>query len=101
MESPDVEDHGRRFGVPPAFRYPQYRAYWLGFFLSVSGHQIFQFIQFVLVHELTGSVVALGFLGVANAVPAITLGVVGGVFADRWNKRRLTSSPKPSLASPY
>ena len=80
---------GRRFGVPPAFRYPKYRAYWLGFFLSVTGHQIFQFAQFILVYELTGSVVALGFLGVANAVPAITLGVIGGVYADRWDKRKL------------
>lgn len=89
MAGPIAEKQQRRFGVPPAFRYPKYRAYWLGFLLSVSGHQVFQFVQFVLVHELTGSVVALGFLGVANAVPAITLGVVGGVFADRWNKRRL------------
>ena len=57
--------------------------------MSVAGHQMFQFLQFVLVHELTGSVVDLGILGVANAVPAILLGVIGGVFADRWDKRRL------------
>jgi predicted MFS family arabinose efflux permease len=57
--------------------------------LSVAGHQMFQFLQFVLVHELTGSVVDLGVLGVANAVPAILLGVIGGVFADRWDKRQL------------
>jgi predicted MFS family arabinose efflux permease len=79
----------RMIGVPPAFRYPKYRVYWLGFFLSVAGHQMFQFLQFVLVHELTGSVVDLGVLGVANAVPAILLGVIGGVFADRWDKRQL------------
>jgi MFS family permease len=89
MERRGSTVHRRRLGVPPAFRYPKYRAYWLGFFLSVTGHQIFQFAQFVLVHELTGSVVALGFLGVANAVPAITLGVIGGVYADRWDKRKL------------
>lgn len=81
--------HRPRISIPPAFRYPKYRAYWLGFFFSVAGHQIFQFTQFVLVHRLTGSVVDLGFLGVANAVPAITLGVIGGVFADRWDKRKL------------
>ncbi len=33
--------------------------------------------------------VALGVLGAANAAPAILLGVIGGVFADRWEKRRL------------
>jgi MFS family permease len=79
----------RAIGIPPAFRHPKYRMYWLGFFLAVSGHQIFQFVQFVLVYELTGSVVALGVLGAANAAPGILLGVIGGVFADRWEKRRL------------
>ena len=84
-----VERRRGAFGVPPAFRYPKYRVYWLGFFMSVSGQQMFQFLQFVLVHELTGSVVDLGILGIANAVPAILLGVIGGVFADRWDKRKL------------
>ena len=70
-------------------RYPQYRAYWLGFLSSVFGQQIFAFVQFLLVHELTGSVKDLGILGVANAIPAIVLGVVGGVFADRLDKRKL------------
>ena len=80
---------GRTVGIPPAFRYPKYRVYWFGFFLAVSGHQIFQFVQFLLMYELTDSVVALGVLGAANAAPMILLGVIGGVFADRWEKRRL------------
>ena len=79
----------RLVGLPPAFRYPKYRAYWAGFFLAVNGHQVFQFVQFVLVYEIAGSVTELGYLGVANAVPALVLGIVGGVYADRWEKRRL------------
>jgi MFS family permease len=80
---------GRTVGIPPAFRYPKYRVYWFGFFLAVSGHQIFQFVQFLLMYELTDSVVALGVLGAANAAPMILLGVIGGVFADGWEKRSL------------
>ena len=76
-------------GIPPAFRHPEYRVYWLGVFGAVSGHQIFQFVQFVLGYELAGSVIVLGVLGAANAAPAIILGVIGGVFANRWEKRRL------------
>jgi MFS family permease len=83
------EYRGRVVGIPLAFRHSKYRVYWSGFFLAVSGHQIFQFVQFVLVFELTGSVGALGVLGAANAAPMIVLGVIGGVFADRWEKRRL------------
>jgi MFS family permease len=70
-------------------RYPKYRAYWFGFLGSVFGQQIFVFVQFLLVHELTGSVRDLGVLGVAIAIPAILLGVFGGVFADRLDKRKL------------
>jgi MFS family permease len=88
-DSSSGDARGRAVGIPPAFRYPKYRVYWSGFFLAVSGHQIFQFVQFVLVYELTGSVVALGVLGAANAAPTILLGVIGGVFADRWEKCRL------------
>jgi hypothetical protein len=88
-EIASVGTRGRAIGIPPAFRYLKYRVYWSGFFLAVSGHQIFQFVQFVLMYELTGSVVALGVLGAANAAPMILLGVIGGVFADRWEKRRL------------
>lgn len=75
--------------MPPAFRYPKYRIYWSGFFLAVTGHQVFQFIQFVLVYEIAGSAAVLGWLGATNAAPTIVLGIIGGVYADRWDKRRL------------
>lgn len=75
--------------LPPALRSRNYRLYWSGLLVSVSGFQVFQFLQFLLVHEITGSVVALGVLGVANGVPAIVLGVFGGVVADKWDKRKL------------
>lgn len=77
------------FGIPPAMRQGKYRGYWSGLLVSVSGYQIFQFLQFLLMHELTGSTLYLGLLGVANGVPAILLGVVGGVLADRLDKRWL------------
>ena len=56
---------------------------------SVSGYQMFQFGQLWLVHELTGSALFLGTVGLANAIPAIILNLFGGVFADLFDKRRL------------
>ena len=50
---------------------------------------MFQFSQFLLVHNLTGSSLQLGFVGLANAIPAIALNLVGGVFADKLDKRVL------------
>ena len=70
-------------------RYPLYRAYWFGTLVSVGGFQIFQFTQFLLVFHLTGSPLHLGLVGLANAVPAISLVLVGGVVADKVDRRKL------------
>ena len=78
-----------RFGIPPALRYPAYRAYWLGLLASVSGYQMFRVGQGWLIYEITGSAWSLGLVGAANAIPAIFFNLFGGVFADRWDKRRL------------
>jgi MFS family permease len=75
--------------IPPALRYPLYRRYWLGLLASVFGYRMFQFAQFWLAYELTGSALWLGFVGLADAIPAIVLNLVGGAAADRVDRRRL------------
>lgn len=75
--------------IPPALRYPQYRAYWLGTLASVGGFQMLMFGQGWLTFELTGSPLYLGYIGLANASSAIALNLFGGVFADKLDKRRL------------
>jgi MFS family permease len=75
--------------MPPALKYPQYRNYWLGMLASVSGFQLFFYGQLWLVNELTDSPLFLGYVGLANAVPAILLNLVGGVIADKFDRRRL------------
>ncbi len=75
--------------LPPAFRSPGYRAFWLGSIASVSGFQILRFGQFWLVFQLTGSPLALGYVGLANGVPAIFLNLFGGVAADKMDQRLL------------
>jgi MFS family permease len=47
------------------------------------------FGQFWLVHELTGSPLYLGYVGLANGIPAIILNLVGGAMADKIDKKRL------------
>ena len=78
----------RRF-LPPAFQYPQYRAFWLGMLASVSGFQLMQFGQIFLIYQLTESTLFSGLLGLSAGIPAILLNPLGGVYADRWDKRRL------------
>lgn len=75
--------------LPPALRYPAYRAYWLGLLASVSGVQMLRFGQFWLVYQLTGSPLPLGYVGLATGLPAVALNLFGGVLADRFDQRRL------------
>ena len=88
-QTPEEPSH---FGIPPALRYPAYRAYWFGLLASVSGYQMFRVAQGWLIYEITGSPWSLGLVGAANAIPAIFFNLFGGVFADRWDKRRLIIS---------
>jgi MFS family permease len=85
--------------LPPALHYPAYRAFWLGLLASVSGFQMLRFGQSWLIYQLTGSPVALGYMGLANGVPAICLNLFGGVFADRFDQRRLIMTTQSITAS--
>ena len=75
----------------PAMAYPAYRAYWVGTLASVIGFQMLNFSQFWIIHELTQSPLYLGYVGLANALPAIALNIFGGVVADRLDRKRLIS----------
>jgi MFS family permease len=85
--------------LPPALRSPAYRAFWLGLLASVSGFQMFRFGQFWLVYKLTGSPLPLGYVGLANGVPAVCLNLFGGVVADKFDPRRLIMTTQSLTAS--
>jgi MFS family permease len=85
--------------LPPALHYPAYRAFWLGLLASVGGFQMLRFGQFWLIYQLTGSPLALGYTGLANGVPAICLNLFGGVFADKFDQRRLIMTTQGVTAS--
>ncbi|MDE2939947.1 MAG: MFS transporter [Chloroflexota bacterium] len=92
---------GRRSGssgsrIPSAFRYPAFRAYWTGMLCAVTGFQMFRVAQSWLVYELTGSPLYLGYALAANAIPGIVFNLIGGVFADRLDKRVLVFSTQCS-----
>ncbi|HEX5616293.1 MAG TPA: MFS transporter [Acidimicrobiia bacterium] len=81
----------RRFGRD-AFRslhQRNFRLYFVGQIVSVSGTWMQGLAQAWLVLELTGSGVALGITTALQFLPMLLLGGFGGVIADRFDKRRL------------
>lgn len=75
--------------VPPALRYPAYRWFWIGTLASVGSTQMRIVAVGWLIYDLTESTLYLGYAGLAGAVPTILLTVVGGVIADRMDRRFL------------
>lgn len=72
-----------------AFRYRDFRLFWLSLFVSNIGTWMQMTATNWLLYELTASPLQLGLNGVFRAVPALTLGLISGTFADRYDRKRL------------
>ncbi|HXG53061.1 MAG TPA: MFS transporter [candidate division Zixibacteria bacterium] len=72
-----------------ALRHRNYRLYWLGQLSSVLAQNMEGVAQAWLVLELTDSPLMLGAAGLAFAAPTILLTLLGGVIADRADRRRI------------
>ncbi|MGI8563684.1 MAG: MFS transporter [Candidatus Dormibacter sp.] len=66
-----------------------YRLYFFGQVVSVSGSWMQRIAQSWLVLHLTGSGVALGAVSALQFLPVLLLGAWGGLVADRFDKRRV------------
>jgi MFS family permease len=72
-----------------SLRVRNYRIYFIGQVVSVSGSWMQRVAQSWLVLHLTGSGLALGLVSALQFLPMLLFGVWGGVLADRVDKRRL------------
>ncbi len=72
-----------------AFRYRDFRLYWISLLISNIGTWMQMTAVNWLLYQLTGSAMQLGLNGVFRALPAIGLGLVSGTFVDRYDRRRL------------
>ncbi len=72
-----------------SLRYRNYRLYFFSQIISFSGHWMQSLALAWLVLQLTGSGTALGAVMATRFVPTLFLAPLGGVIADRFEKRRL------------
>lgn len=61
---------------------------WLAYIISNLGDLALYVAIPVIVYNATGSKTAVGFSVISGTVPVLLFGLAGGVFADRWNRRR-------------
>jgi MFS family permease len=75
-----------------------FRLYFIGQTVSVSGHWM-QTVAFAwLVLELTGDGVAVGAVTAAQFLPVLLIGPLGGLIADRVDKRKLLATTQTMAA---
>jgi len=70
-------------------RHPNFRLYWTGALLSNVGTWMQTLAQSWLVYHLTGSALLLGTVNFLQGLPSLFLSLLGGVLADRIERRRL------------
>src|SRR3989440_2860726 len=79
---------------------PNYRRYFVGQIISLSGNWMQIVAEMWLVLKLTDSSVALGVTAALQFVPMLFAGAWGGLLADRMSKRRLLAFTQTMMALP-
>lgn len=79
---------------------PNYRRYFAGQVVSISGNWMQIVAEMWLIVELTDSGLAVGLTAGLPFVPILLLGAWGGLIADRFSKRRVLMITQPLMAIP-
>jgi len=88
----EARRNGSRVRLPVALgplRHRNYRLLWTGTLISQSGDWMDQIALNWLVYEITGSAFALGLVNLCRLTPILFFTLVGGVIADRVERRKL------------
>jgi MFS family permease len=83
-----------------SLRVPNYRRYFAGQVVSISGNWMQTVAEMWLVVQLTGSGAAVGLTAALQFLPVLLFGAMGGVLADRMDKRRLLMVTQALMAIP-
>jgi MFS family permease len=71
------------------FRKRSFRLLWTAQLISTSGSALTSLAAGILVYRLTGSALSVGLMLMATALPTLLLGLIAGVFVDRYDRKRI------------
>jgi len=75
--------------VRPLRESPAFRRLWAGSTLSAVGGALTMFAVPLQVYDITRSPFAVGAIGVAQVIPTVAIGLLGGAIADAVDRRKL------------
>jgi len=71
------------------FRNRSFRLLWTAELISAIGTALTSLAASILVYRVTGSALSVGLMLMATALPSLFVGLVAGVFVDRWDRKRI------------
>ncbi|MGH9682635.1 MAG: MFS transporter [Candidatus Acidiferrales bacterium] len=83
------ETHSRFRDMGRSLRYRNFQLFFGGQLISLIGTWMDNIAEAWLVYRLTGSSLLLGTVAFAGQIPVFLLAPLGGLVADRWNRRKI------------
>ena len=71
------------------FRKRDFTLLWIAQLVSTAGSALTDLAAGILIFRLTGSAFSVGLMLMATAVPSLAVGMVAGVFVDRFDRKRI------------
>jgi CRP-like cAMP-binding protein/predicted MFS family arabinose efflux permease len=65
----------------------RFRLLWTAQLVSTAGSALTALAAGILIFRITGSALSVGLMLMATAAPSLVVGLVAGVFVDRWNRK--------------
>lgn len=85
----DIKARGVQTDPYVAMRFPEFRSYIAMRFLFTFAYQIQAVVVGWHIYQLTKDPLSLGLIGLAEAIPSITVTLYGGYIADKSDKKKL------------
>src|SRR6188474_1027937 len=77
------------FRIPPALKYRGFALIWGGLIISMIGTQMQQWALFWHISQLSKDPIAVSILGAVRFLAVLAFSLVGGLVADRYNRRTI------------
>ena len=71
------------------FKKRDFTLLWFSQLISTSGSALTDLAAGILIYRATGSALAVGLMLAATALPALVVGLVAGVFVDRYDRKKI------------
>jgi CRP-like cAMP-binding protein/sugar phosphate permease len=80
---------GQKVSPTAVFRKRDFRLMWIAQLVSTAGSSLTDLAAGIYVYEKTGSAFLVGVTLMATAVPSLVVGLIAGVFVDRYDRRKV------------